>query len=263
MFNFKSLFNGLFVFEKERFLMKKIIAVCVLLMLFLSAFAFGSDVDSVFSVVYPEGYEVQEGYKVVYLTFDDGPAKYTPAILDILTEYDVPATFFVVGNTPYTHYISDIAENSHAIGLHSYSHNFGQIYSSMQAFFDDLQKIDDIVYELAGIRSKVMRFPGGSSARAGGAQRIMGELKKELHDRGYQYFDWNCDSSDKRGAKTASAAMRQIKLVDDNEEVVIVLMHDTQAITVEYLPLVIEYFRGLGYEFLPLCVGSPAVHHEW
>jgi len=243
--------------------MKKTIIVCIaLLALLLSAFSPKNTSIGAFSIIYPEGYEARESSKVVYLTFDDGPAKYTPEILEILTKHDVPATFFVVGNTPYTHYISDIAENSHAIGLHSYSHNFRQIYSSAQAFFDDLQKIDDIVYELAGIRSNIMRFPGGSSARAGGAQRIMEQLKEELSERGYQYFDWNCDSSDKRGAKTAHQAMRHIKAVGD-EDVVIVLMHDTQALTVEYLPLVIEHFRGLGYEFLPLCMGSPAVHHDW
>jgi len=243
--------------------MKKIIAACILMTLFLAAFDNGSGVVGAFSIVYPEGYEKSPGSKVVYLTFDDGPAKYTPAILEILTQYDVPATFFVVGNTPYTHYISDIAENSHTIGLHSYSHNFRQIYSSVQAFFDDLQKIDDIVYELAGTRSNITRFPGGSSAKAGGAQRIMGQLREELDERGYQYFDWNCDSSDKRGARTAAAAMRQIKAVDLQEDVVIVLMHDTEKITVEYLPLVIEYFQELGYEFLTLSIGSPAVHHDW
>ena len=170
----------------------------------------------------------------------------------------------MVGNTPYTHYISDIAENSHAIGLHSYSHDFGRIYSSAEAFFDDLQKIDDIVYDLAGLRSKIIRFPGGSSARAGGAKIIMEQLKKELDDRGYIYFDWNCDSSDKRNAKTTDAAMRQIKnMTDTQRDIIIVLMHDTQKVTVEYLPLVIEHFRELGYEFLPLGVRSPAVRHNW
>lgn len=252
--------------------MKRLIMFCAFVVLVFVAI-FGqkdyimcasADNHGTFSIIYPEGYKSREGHKVVYLTFDDGPWKYTPDILEILTEYDVPGTFFVVGNTPYTHYISDIAENSHAIGLHSYSHDFGQIYSSVESFFDDLQKIDDIVYELAGIRSKIIRFPGGSSARAGGAKRVMEQLKEELKDRGYVYFDWNCDSSDKRGAKTADAAMRQIKnMTDTQKDIITVLMHDTQKVTVEYLPLVIEYFRDLGYEFLPLGVGSPAVQHNW
>ena len=151
--------------------MKKLLMFCAFVaLIFLIAFgqknyavyANTNSNNGAFSIIYPEGHEISDGYKVVYLTFDDGPAKYTPEILEILTEYDVPGTFFVVGNTPYTYYISDIVENSHAIGLHSYSHDFGQIYSSVESFFDDLQKIDDIVYDLVGIRSKIIRFPGGS-----------------------------------------------------------------------------------------------------
>ena len=252
--------------------MKRLIMFCAFAALvFLASFGqknyvmyASANSNSVFSIIYPKGYVVREGYKAVYLTFDDGPWKYTPEILEILTENDVPATFFVVGNTPYTHYISDIAENSHVIGLHSYSHDFGEIYKSTQSFFDDLQKIDDIVYELSGVRSKIIRFPGGSSARSGGANRVMGQLKEEIGKRGYIYFDWNCDSSDKKGIKTADDAMKQIRsMTDEQRDIVIVLMHDTEKITVEYLPLVIEYFRDLGYEFLPLGVGAPAIHHNW
>jgi len=222
------------------------------------------DIIEASSIVYPDGYEAKAGSKTVYLTFDDGPTKYTPEILNILAEYDVPATFFVVGNTQYTHYISDIVENSHAIGLHSYDHNFSQIYSSTEAFFKDLQKIDDIVYDMVGVRSKIMRFPGGSSARAGGARSIMKQLKEEVRERGYQFFDWNVDSSDKVNAKTVDAATRRIKSSSEKAgDIVIVLMHDTEKITVQYLPAVIEHFKNLGYEFLPLCPESPAVHHSW
>ena len=248
--------------------MRKLIMLCL-----ASSMLFGhyfhaaesdEDIIGAFSIVYPEGYEVQANVKKIYLTFDDGPAKYTPEILDILTEYDVPATFFVVGNTAYTHYINDIVESSHAIGLHSYNHNFSQIYSSAESFFEDLQKIDDIVYDMTGVRSKIMRFPGGSSARAGGAQKVMGQLKKEVREKGYQYFDWNCDSADKRGARTADEATKKIKSMTDYAgDIVILLMHDTEKITVQYLPAVIEHFKALGYEFLPLCVDSPAVHHSW
>ena len=219
-----------------------------------------------YTTVYPEGYEALIGAKVVYLTFDDGPTQYTPDILKILNQYDVPATFFVVGETPHIHYMADIVKNGHAIGLHSYSHKFKQIYRSKEAFFEDLDKIDAIVFDQTGIRSKIMRFAGGSSVTRGGAKSIMPQLKEAVAERGYQYFDWNCDSRDKMGIKTASGALSKIKAAAATEAVdniVIVLMHDTEKITVDYLPGVIEYFKAEGYTFLPLSVTSPTIHHSW
>ena len=217
-----------------------------------------------YNIIYPNGCGISENSKVVYLTFDDGPTKYTPKILEILTQYDVPATFFVVGNTEYTHHISDIAEKSHAIGLHSYNHNFEQIYSSKEAYFNDLKKIDDIVFEQTGHRSMIVRFPGGSSAERGTNKWFMKQLGQEVQERGYQYFDWNCDSGDARGSKTASCALTKIKSMEGEAgDIVIVLMHDTKEITVEYLPAVIEHFKELGYTFLRLCPASPTVHHSW
>jgi len=217
-----------------------------------------------YTTIYPDGYEPSEDTKTVYLTFDDGPTQYTPKILEILAQYDVPATFFVVGNTEHTHYMRDIVESGHAIGLHSYNHKFKQIYSSTEAFFEDLQKIDDIVFDQTGVRSKIMRFPGGSSVTRGGAKSIMKQLSEEIVEKGYQYFDWNCDSRDKMGIKTASGALSEIKAAAEKaDNIVIVLMHDTEKITVQYLPSVIEHFKGLGYEFSILSSASPCIRHSW
>jgi len=217
-----------------------------------------------YTTVYPEGYEALIGAKVVYLTFDDGPTQYTPDILKILNQYDVPATFFVVGETPHIHYMADIVKNGHAIGLHSYSHKFKQIYRSKEAFFEDLEKIDAIVFDQTGIRSKIMRFAGGSSVTRGGAKAIMPQLKEEVANRGYQFFDWNCDSRDTMGVKSASVALSKIKTAShDAGDIIVVLMHDTAKITVQYLPEVIQHFKALGYDFLPLCAASPAIHHTW
>ena len=217
-----------------------------------------------YTTVYPDGYEPSENTKTVYLTFDDGPTKYTPEIIEILAKYEILATFFVVGNTEYTHYMRDIVENGHAIGLHSYNHKFKEIYSSTDAFFKDLQKIDDIVFEQTGVRSKITRFPGGSSVTKGGAKAIMRQLSEEIVEKGYQFFDWNCDSRDKMGVKTASGALEKIKAATEQSgNIVIVLMHDTEKITIEYLPSVIEYYQELGYEFSVLSPSSPCIRHSW
>ena len=251
--------------------MKNFILLMVLGSLLLNfshvALAADNDMDGeAFSyiTVYPDGYNPSENLKLVYLTFDDGPTKYTPQILDILAKHDILATFFVVGNREHNMYMNDIVAKGHAIGLHSYNHDFNQIYSSKEAFFEDLKKIDDIIFDQTGVRSNIMRFPGGSSVTKGGAKSIMPQLKEGAAERGYQFFDWNCDSRDKMGVKSASGALSKIKsAAKDAGDIVVVLMHDTEKITVEYLPGVIEYFKAQGYEFRPLCQACPAIHHTW
>jgi len=253
--------------------MKKIIYIFIMLLaalLLCAQMIFAADDDIAggqsysYITVYPDGYEPPSNSKVVYLTFDDGPTKYTPEILKILDEHDILATFFVVGNREHTHFMSDIVERGHAIGLHSYNHDFDQIYRSKEAFIEDLSKIDKIVFEQTGVRSNIMRFPGGSSVTRGAAKTIMAQLKDEVASMGYQFFDWNCDSRDKMGAKTASTALSKIKDASkDAGDIVIVLMHDTEKITAQYLPGVIQHFKALGYDFLPLCPASPAIHHTW
>ncbi|MBO4461285.1 MAG: polysaccharide deacetylase family protein, partial [Lachnospiraceae bacterium] len=108
---------------------------------------------------------VDPNAKKVYLTFDDGPSHNTELILDILKEYNVKATFFVIGrNDEYSKSLyKRIVDEGHTIALHSYTHRYSSIYASLDAYKEDLQKISDLVYDATGVRSKFIRFPGGSS----------------------------------------------------------------------------------------------------
>lgn len=100
--------------------------------------------------------------KYVYLTFDDGPSENTPALLEVLGKNNVKATFFVVYNSNKQYY-QDIVCAGHAIGLHSYTHDYAKIYQSEDAYFADLQQLSDYVKDACGVESKLLRFPGGSS----------------------------------------------------------------------------------------------------
>lgn len=86
-------------------------------------------------------YTVTDG-KVAYLTFDDGPSKYTPQILDILRENDIKATFFITGwcIDGKEHILKQVADEGHTIALHSYSHDYDKIYASRRAWLDDLPR---------------------------------------------------------------------------------------------------------------------------
>ncbi len=208
--------------------------------------------------------EGAKGKKDVYLTFDDGPAVHTAAVLDILDKYNIKATFFVVGDTEYTAYMKEIANRGHTVGLHSYDHNFEKIYKSNEAYFADLKQIDEIVFEHTGINSKIVRFPGGSSVKRGSSRARMNQLSKAVQERGYQYFDWNCESGDKAGVTSVSGALSRVKSTfNDCGDAVVVLMHDTEKVTVNALPGIIEFFAERGCEFKTLTPSSPAVHHSW
>ena len=98
-------------------------------------------------------YTVTDG-KVAYLTFDDGPSKYTPEILDILDRNGIKATFFVTGWTieGKEDTLRREVEEGHAIGLHSWTHDYDYIYSSTNDYMDDFAMVFYKVEEITGKR---------------------------------------------------------------------------------------------------------------
>ena len=199
--------------------------------------------------------------KTIYLTFDDGPSTtVTNEILEILKTEKIKATFFVINHEPVTDYIiKKIYTEGHAIGLHSYSHNYSEIYSSEKAFFEDLLKIEKKVYNITSKKIKITRFPGGSSNTISRRYKdgIMSQLTLEIRNKGYQYFDWNVDSMDAGGSKTTDDLYYNIvNNLKENES--IVLMHDTDKNnnTVTALKKVIKYAKENGYTFEKLDIKS-------
>ncbi|MTI94994.1 MAG: polysaccharide deacetylase [Firmicutes bacterium] len=195
--------------------------------------------------------------KIAFLTFDDGPSLVTGQILDILGEYEVPATFFVNGRTTSTAIAmyKRIVDEGHALGNHTYTHRWSELYTSIDAFFDDLLRLETLLVKHTGVRPSIVRFPGGSSyAYAGryGGSSIMDELAQALLDRGYYYFDWNVNSGD----SVAATAPRD-KIVENvlkgvrGKNNAIILLHDlpSKTTTAEALPEIIEELHRQGYRF--------------
>ena len=199
------------------------------------------------------GTSIESNEKIVYLTFDDGPSENTKKIMDILDKYNAKATFFVTGrNQKYNYLIKDAYNAGHTIGLHTYSHDYQTVYSSVEAYFDDLNKVGQMVKNEIGFVPHYIRFPGGSSNTISRkyCQGIMSTLTKEVIEKGYQYYDWKGDSTDASGNHVAvDKLIRNGTLCHDNN--VMILCHDTQAkdTTVQALPAIIEHYRKLGYTF--------------
>lgn len=211
----------------------------------------------------PQPDTVQPGNKIVYLTFDDGPGKYTQALLDVLGEYNVKATFFVTAANPeYYNMIGAAARAGHAIGLHTYSHNYESIYASEAAYFEDLSKIQALVKEQTGSETSLMRFPGGSSNTVSSFNPgIMTSLTQAVTDMGYQYFDWNVDSDDAGSATDAGTVAWNVCTGMYNNNVSVVLQHDIKAYSVEAIEAILAWGIENGYTFLPLTASSPTAHH--
>ena len=202
--------------------------------------------------------------KTVYLTFDDGPSQNTERVLDILDKYDAKATFFVTGLMPqYAPWIKEAYTRGHTIGLHTYSHDYAQVYSSTASFYADLEAIGNVVKEQIGYVPAFIRFPGGSSntISANYTRGIMTALAADVQARGYQYYDWTGSCGD--GAVHPADVLYQEATKWGDQNNIILLMHDSapKDSTVEALPRVIEYYKNAGYEFKALDRETMVPHH--
>lgn len=215
--------------------------------------------------LYAEGYapNADGNGKVVYLTFDDGPSNLTPQVLDLLDRYNAKATFFVVqkNNEDYAEYLSEIVERGHTLALHSYSHDYGLIYSSKNAFLSDYEKVYDWVVENTGYTPSLFRFPGGSN---NGSSYIVNDIIDEMEERGFQYFDWNVSSGDGSNLTTTENIIDNICQNVGNVEHPVVLMHDGKGknATLAALPSVLEYLSNAGYTFHSLDRSVTPVHYR-
>lgn len=191
----------------------------------------------------------------VYLTFDDGPSENTAAILDILAEYDVKATFFVTGreDEEAQDLYRRIAEEGHTLGMHSYANKYRVIYQSEDAFETDFRKLKEYLFEVTGTECRYYRFPGGSSNQISNVP--MSDLIQFLNKEGIVYYDWNVSAGD-----AASVAYTADEMVENvTEDVVkyktsVVLLHDAddKSTTVEALGPLIEALREMNAEILPI-----------
>lgn len=191
--------------------------------------------------------------KVCYLTFDDGPSNVTPQVLATLKKYNVKATFFVIGNNN-TETLKQIHADGHALALHCNDHTYSKVYASESAYFADLNAISKKVEDATGVKSMVVRFPGGSSNTTSRKYTpgLMTTLSKKLPEMGYAYFDWNVDSGDADGgyqsaSTIASNVLNRAKGLDR----ICVLMHDGygKQTTADALPAIIEGLQKQGYSF--------------
>lgn len=186
--------------------------------------------------------------KVVYLTFDDGPStKVTNAVLDVLGQEKIKATFFIVSDRTAgrEETLRRIAREGHSLGVHSKSHEYHKIYASDESLLKDVKACADVIESLTGITPNLYRFPGGG---CGNRDRE----KKLLEQAGYRVIGWNAVCGDEEiPHATADQLYDSTVKTAKGKNSVVLLCHDSanHKATAEALPRIIAYFREQGYLF--------------
>lgn len=210
--------------------------------------------------LYPEMYvpivekiPAEAGAKVVYLTFDDGPSVLTEDLLDALDKQKVKATFFVSCNgsltSETTRLLKEISDRGHAIGIHTFSHDYTEIYTSVEAFLTDFSKMNDVIYEATGEKPTMFRFAGGSYNSYN--KKTYKAIIAEMERRGYTYFDWNVDCGDSLSDATENSIYQDTITGITSNNKSIVLMHNSGAkqATVNQVTNIIKKAKAEGYHF--------------
>lgn len=208
----------------------------------------------------------ESNYKIAYITFDDGPYYSTDEVLDILDNYNVKATFFTIGldkdvcydNKNYScadTYKKEV-DRGHTIANHTYTHLiFKGLYSSTNSFIDDVKKQESLIEERTGVKTNIIRFPGGSAS----AGNIKDSIINELRNMGYGWVDWTANDGDGGYVPNTTVAWNNFsKSINENIEVI--LFHDYSKQTIAILPDAIEYLQNNNYILLPLFYDSVKVN---
>ncbi|BAK79392.1 polysaccharide deacetylase family protein [Candidatus Arthromitus sp. SFB-mouse] len=209
--------------------------------------------------------KINNGEKTVFLTFDDGPSlDNTPKVLEVLKNYDVKATFFVLGvnldrGEEYRQLLRNIVNDGHAVGNHGYSHNYSYLYPgrviSYENLMSDMNRSLDIMKDILGqdFDTRVLRLPGGLRS-----WKKQDETLERLNNENYSVIEWNAMSGDVEGKNIKDPDVLFQKAIDTagNSKSVVMLMHDFSGsageVSSRALPKIINYFKENGYEFRTL-----------
>ncbi|CFX86399.1 Polysaccharide deacetylase [Syntrophomonas zehnderi OL-4] len=185
------------------------------------------------------------GQKLVALTFDDGPDPlYTPAILEILKNYQLQATFFVVGENAqaYPELLIRMIEAGHEVENHTYTHPDLSRASHLK-IEAEIERNDQVIYKITGTKAQFFRPPKKLFRR---------ETIAIAEAKGYKTVLWSICVENSRAATPLKMAKRVIKSAKPG---MIILAHDgrlNRNKTVAALPLIIKEYQKLGYRFVTL-----------
>lgn len=179
---------------------------------------------------------IDSNSKVIAITFDDGPSKYTKLIVDLLNEYDANATFFILGNkvSIYGDTLKYLLDSGNEIGNHSFNHKW-LTHVSSDELINQVNSTQDIIYNTLNYKPVLFRPTYGS---------VNSTIKNNIN---LEIVLWDVDTLDwkyKNSKKIADKALSKIK---DGS---IILMHDTYLYSYEALKIMLPKLKAEGYQFV-------------
>lgn len=179
--------------------------------------------------------------KILALTFDDGPSKYTPQILDILQRENVKATFFILGQNIVNKEDILLREytEGHVIGIHSYEHVFFTKISKEDILYQ-ITTTSNMINEITNTTPTYIRIPYGITNN-----RVNAILKEE----NLENILWSVDSLDWSYKNAEKTITHVISTTNGND---IILMHDTFKSTVEAVENIIKYYKEKDFIFVTI-----------
>ena len=191
--------------------------------------------------------------RTVALTFDDGPGEFTPQVLDILSEKQVRATFFVLGRevARKPEMLQAIVGAGHMLGNHGWSHDMPNPSSGWKSstLTREIDRTREAIAEATGQQACLFRPPGG----------VIKGVPRVSRDASLSIVMWSVDTRDWAGQRpgdvTFADTLRKRALRGLKEEHPLVLMHDGggyRGSTVAALPGIIDDYRLAGYQFVDL-----------
>ena len=200
--------------------------------------------------------------QTIYLTFDDGPSDRTYEILDILDEYQVKATFFVLLKEGYEEEYRAIINRGHEIGVHSTSHDYNILYANLDAFIDDVSSCREYVESVTGHHLFLYRFPGGTNNQV--HEVSISRCIEYLQSVDLTHFDWNISSGDAAGVTVDKAELVDnllTRIHENGNSTLVVLAHDAniKSTTTEALREVLPILIQEGYGFSVITRDTPQI----
>lgn len=181
---------------------------------------------------------------VVYLTFDDGPSHVTDDLLQLLDQYDVEATFFMLEPRmkKYAQSVAAIVHHGHGVGVHGVTHDRKKFYASSQSVLSEMAQAQQALKEITGVNSALIRVPYGS------VPFMKPEYLTAVEEHGFILWDWNVDSRDWyfRDKRYVAHVIKQVEQVLKRNESPVILLHDLEE-TYHHLPELLDYFKEKGH----------------
>lgn len=182
---------------------------------------------------------VNQRGKQLALTFDDGPAPTTPAVLDILKQEGVQATFFLIGKNiaGNENMVQRMQAEGHNIGNHSFNHGFNFDWQSAGRMLAEIEQTSEAITSVTGQPVSLFRPPYGVTNP---------NLAKAVRNSGLRSIGWSLRSRDTVAGDGQALRNKILAKVKSGD---IILLHDRCQVTVDMLPSLLQELKNRGYSF--------------